>query len=162
VTTRTAGPRTQRTSVPLSRSGISEPLTPALTRVLRRAVVEHAASTDRRDCPTVLHVGFPGGAQRTLELDPTWVLDLALLVDMIEAATRTHLARGKVPLLWLTRAGKSAVTTEDLLWAAAVRAASTELGVALDLVVVTRKSWRDPRTDAGRTWQRQRHLRPPG
>ncbi|HJQ06788.1 MAG TPA: hypothetical protein VJ872_15160 [Nocardioides sp.] len=140
---------------------IEEPLTPALSRVLRRAVVEHAASMTRRTCPSVLHVGIPGGAQRTLELDPDWDLDATLRMDMIEAITRRPLAEGRVPLLWLTRAGQGRPTSDDQRWAAAVRAAGAELKVALDLVVVTRHSWCDPRTGVGRTWQRHRHLPAP-
>lgn len=141
---------------------IEEPLTPALRRVLRRAVVDHAASMTRRTCPSVLHVGIPGGTQRTLELDPAWELDATLRVDMIEAITRRPLAEGRVPLVWLTRAGRGHPTSDDQLWAAAVRAAGAELKVALDLVVVTRHSWCDPRTGVGRTWQRHRNLPAPG
>lgn len=141
---------------------IEEPLTPALSRVLRRAVVDHAASMTGRTCPSTLHVGIPGGPQRTLELDPEWDLDATLRVDMIEAITRRPLEEGRVPLLWLTRAGRGQASSDDLLWAAAVRAAGAELKVALDLVVVTKHSWRDPRTGVGRTWQRHRHLPAPG
>ncbi|HWU21695.1 MAG TPA: hypothetical protein VN088_09220, partial [Nocardioides sp.] len=122
----------------------------------------HAATTTRRSCPSILHVGIPGGPQRTLELDPEWELDATLRVDMIEAITRQPLTEGRVPLLWITRAGRSQSSSDDLLWAAAARAAGAELNVALDLVVVTRRSWRDPRTGVGRTWQRHRHLPPPG
>lgn len=137
--------------------GIEEPLLPALGKVLRRAVVDHARGEERRAFRPVLHVGFPGGDQRTLELREGWRLDQALRVDMIEAITRGHLDQGRVPLLWLTRAdGEEATTGEDLAWAAAARAAGTELGVALDLVVVTRHSWHDPRTGVGRAWRRAR------
>lgn len=139
------------------RNGIEEPVVPALGRVLRRAVVEHARAEERRIFRPVLHVGFPGGEQRTLEIAVDWPLDQTLRVEMIEAITRRHLDQGRVPLLWLTRAEEEDATTgEDLAWSAAVHAAGAELAVTLDLVVVTRRSWRDPRTGVGRAWQRIR------
>lgn len=139
------------------RPGIEEPVQPLLGRVLRRAVADHARTEQRRRFPPVLHAGFPGSSERTLVLDPAWDLDEALRVDMVEAITRHHVAQEKVPLVWITRADCEEDTTgDDLAWAAAVRAAGAELGVALDLVVVTRHSWHDPRTGVGRRWQRVR------
>lgn len=141
----------------IRRSGIEEPVQAILGRVLRRAVADHAAGERRRVFPVVLHCGFPGSAHRTLTVDPTWRLDEALRVDVVEAITRDHLAAGKVPLLWLTRPeGGEATTSDDLAWAAAVRAAGAELGAVLDLVVITRTSWHDPRTGVGRRWRRMR------
>ena len=140
-----------------TRSGIHEPVLPALARVLRRAVVDLNRTETRRVFAPVLHAGFPGGDRRTLELDPTWELDATLRVDMVEAITRHHLAQGRVPLLWLTRPEDAAATLEsDRAWAGATRAAGAELTVSLDLVVVTRHAWLDPRTGVGRTWRRVR------
>ena len=136
------------------RTGIEEPVLPALKKVLRRAVLEHQAAEPRRVFPTTLHAGFPGVPHRSVTLDHSWEIDQTMRVDMIEAITRDDLERGKVPLLWLTR--PEARTGHDQAWAAAARAAGAELGVRLDLVVVTRHSWHDPHTGVGRRWQRVR------
>ena len=144
----------------MSTHGIEEPVVQALAKVLRRAVREHAAAEPRRVFAAALHAGFPGGEHRALELDPAWDLDATLRIDMIEAMARHHLAQGRVPLLWITRpADELAATSDDLAWAAAAKAAGRELRVTLDLVVVTRHSWLDPRTGVGRFWQRTRHRR---
>jgi hypothetical protein len=137
-----------------TRTGIEEPVPPALQRVLRRAVLEHVQRTRRRSRPPALNAGFPGGPHRRLELDPRWELDQTLRIDMVEAITRDDLAAGRVPLVWLTR--PDLADGLDQAWAAAVRAAGAELGVRLDLVVVTRHSWHDPHTGVGRRWQRVR------
>ncbi|MCL2543380.1 MAG: hypothetical protein FWE71_13130 [Nocardioidaceae bacterium] len=137
--------------------GIEEPVTPALLRVLRRAVMDHVDSEERRVFAPALHVGIPGTDHRRLEIDPDWRLDAALRVDMLQAMTRASLEAGRVPLVWLTRtAAETAISGDDLDWAAAVRAAGAELGVALDLVVITKHSWHDPHTGVGRTWRRVR------
>lgn len=137
-----------------ARTGIEEPVLPALKQVLRRAVAEHRETEVRRVFPTTLHAGFPGGERRALPLDPSWELDQALRVDVVQALTRDQLAAGKVPLIWITR--PEPPSDHDRAWAAAVRAAGAELGVRLDLVVVTRHSWHDPHTGVGRRWQRVR------
>ncbi|GAA3651121.1 hypothetical protein GCM10022237_08620 [Nocardioides ginsengisoli] len=137
--------------------GIQEPVPALLQRVLRRVVVDHAAEQRRRP-PAVLHAGLPGagpGHIRTFEIRPGECLDLALRTEIVEAMCRDSLAQDVVPLLWLTRA-PDGPDLEDLAWAAAVGCAGPELGVSLDLVVVTRRSWRDPRSGAGRTWSRLR------
>lgn len=136
-------------------SGITEPVPRLLQRVLRSAVLDHVRSEPRRTHPPVLHVGFPGRAAGRFEVRPDDVLDHALRVEVVEAMTRSCLERGVVPLLWLTRP-VDGHDVEDLAWAAAVAAAAGELGVTLDLVVVTRRWWRDPRTGVGRTWKRLR------
>ena len=116
---------------------------------------EHARTERRRSHPAVLHVGIPGGSTREFEVAAGERLDLALRTEIVEAMARDCLAADTVPLVWLTRtpAGPDA---EDLAWAAAVGAAGGELGVRLDLVVVTRRSWHDPRSGAGRCWSRLR------
>ena len=135
--------------------GIQEPLPTLLRKVLRGTVREHARNERRRVHPAVLHVGIPGGEQRTLELEPGEHPDLAARIEIVEAMARAFLARDVVPLLWLTRMPEGP-DVEDLAWAAAVTAASGELGVRLDLVVVTRRSWRDPRSGVGQRWARVR------
>ncbi|KRA37280.1 MULTISPECIES: hypothetical protein [unclassified Nocardioides] len=142
-------------------TGLQEPLPLLLQRVLRGAVIDHARAEHRRAYPAVLHVGVPGGEVCTFEVAPEDDLDLALRIEVLEAMARTSLSRDVVPLTWLTRAD-SGPDTEDLAWAAAAGAASGELGVRLDLVVVTRRSWRDPRSGAGRAWSRLRAAEPAG
>ena len=137
--------------------GITEPVPRPLARALRRAVIQHARDERRRRYPPVLHAGSPGGATRTFVADPA-ELDHALRTDVVQALLRAR----DVPadaLLWLTRpeTGDPADVHEaDVDWTAAVQAAGAELGRPLTLVVVTRRSWRDPRTGVGRRWARAR------
>lgn len=152
-----ARPESGRLLVMTTGPGLHEPLPLLLRRVLRGAVQEHARTERRRTFPAVLHVGMPGGAVRTFEIVPEEGLDLALRVEILEAMVRDSLAEGAVPLVWLTRMAQGA-DAEDAAWAAAVGHASGELGVRLDLVVVTRRAWHDPRSGAGRSWAR---VRPP-
>lgn len=135
--------------------GIQEPVPYLLQRVLRGAVIAHARSEHRRSHPVVLHVGLPSGTTRSLELRPEERLDHALRVEMVQAMSRACLASGRVPLSWLTRPVLGP-DEGDLAWAAAVGAAGGELGVRLDLVVITRRSWHDPRSGVGRSWTRIR------
>lgn len=144
--------------------GLQEPLTPLLQRVLRSAVIAHARAEPRRSHPAVFHVGVPGGDVRIFEVRPGDTLDLALRTEIVEALARDALAAEIVPLTWLSRMWGE-TDDEDLVWAAAVGAASGELGVRLDLVVLTRRSWHDPRSGVGRSWSRLRaaeHPRPTG
>lgn len=103
----------------------------------------------------VLQVGIPSGPTRELELQPDDRMDHALRVEIVQAMARSCLEQDRVPLSWLTR---PAVGPDegDLEWAAAVGAAGAELGVRLDLVVITRRSWHDPRSGVGRSWTRIR------
>ncbi|TIC88563.1 hypothetical protein E8D34_02435 [Nocardioides sp. GY 10113] len=140
------------------RQGILEPVPHALARVLRRAVLEHGRSEERRSYPPTLRVGFPGGAQRCLEVGAPSAFDHTLRTEVAQAIARDFLVAGRVPLLWLTRPFHAG-DEHDRPWSAAVHAAGSELGVALDLVVVTKQSWRDPRTTTGRTWQRPIRVR---
>jgi hypothetical protein len=138
--------------------GIVEPVARPLARTLRRAVVDHARDERRRRYPPVLHVGVPGAAVHRFATDPAEPLDHSLRTDVVEAL----LAARQVPpdpLLWLTRPGSGALDDDheaDVQWTAAVLAAAAELGRPLALVVVTRRSWRDPRTGVCRRWERAR------
>ncbi|QYJ04805.1 hypothetical protein KUV85_03735 [Nocardioides panacisoli] len=140
--------------------GITEPLTRPLARLLREAVLEHATTERRRAFAPVLHAGVPGRAARTFAVLRGDELDPALRVDVVEALVRPTVSRGRVPLLWLTRPDAAAeVDGEaqvDRDWVAATAAAGAELGVLLDLVVVTKHGWRDPRTGVARHWKRIR------
>ncbi|MBM0126970.1 hypothetical protein [Pimelobacter simplex] len=137
---------------------IQDPVPTLLGRVLLRAVRDHAAAEGRGQLPPTLHVGIPGADVRAFEIMPGEPLDLTLRTEVVEAMCRDHLARDVVPLVWLTRTPEGH-DAEDLAWAAAVGCAGSELGVRLELVVITRRSWRDPRSGVGRRWTRLR--RPP-
>ena len=58
--------------------------------------------------------------------------------------------------MWLTRAGPLDLQDVDAAWLAAARTAASEAGVALTMVVVTRRGWCDPRSGARREWKRLR------
>lgn len=135
--------------------GIREPVPPALQRVLRTAVLEHVTDQRQRRPPPTLHVGVPGLQALQFEVRVEDGLDHALRVEVVEAMCRASLAHDLVPLVWLTCAAEGN-DVEDLAWAVAAGAAGAELGVTLDLVLVTRHGWRDPRSGVGRHWQRLR------
>lgn len=135
---------------------LHEPVPRALEKVLRRAVLEHATSEQRRNYAPVLHVGLPERPSRHFEAAPDDVLDHALRIEIVQAMARVPLQRSFVPLIWLSRPGDREAHDCDVEWGAAVRAAGAELGLALGLVVVTRRSWHDPATGVGRTWARLR------
>ena len=134
--------------------GLREPVDRTVQQLLRRAVLDHAVGEHRKVHPPVLHVGVPGIRSRQFEIEAH--LDHAVRTDIIEAMLRPALDKGVVPLLWLTRRGDTAPHDVDGAWSAAVHAAGGELGLALGLVIVTRRSWHDPRTGVSRTWKRIR------
>ncbi len=134
--------------------GLREPVERTVQQLLRRAVVDHALAEHRRDFPPALQVGVPGIRVRRFEIAAS--SDHALRTDVVEAMLRPAVAKGVVPLLWLTRRGDTAPHDIDGSWASAVHAAGGELGLALGLVIVTRRSWHDPRTGVSRTWKRIR------
>ena len=134
--------------------GLREPVDRTVQQLLRRAVVDHALAERRKDFPPALQVGVPGVRCRRFEITPS--LDHALRTDIVEAMRRPAVEKGVVPLLWLTRRGDTEPHDVDGAWSAAVHAAGGELGLALGLVIVTRRSWHDPRTGVSRTWKRIR------
>lgn len=144
-----------RSVVMADHATITEPVPRALQKVLRRAVLEHALAEQRRLFPPVLHVGLPERDPCRFEPEPGDVLDHALRVEVVQAMIRPSLEVGRVPLVWLTRMEGEGWDC-DLRWSTAVRVASAELGLALGLVVVTRRSWHDPISRVGRTWSRMR------
>ncbi len=136
--------------------GIREPVDRVTALVLRRAVLDHVRAERRRWFPALLHVGLPGGAEEVFAIDPDEPLDHALRADVVAALLQRGRRRGAVPLLWLTRPGPLELQDVDAAWVSGVRAAGAEAGVALTLVVVTRRGWVDPRSGVRREWKRLR------
>lgn len=139
--------------------GLVEPVPPALHRLLRRAVLDHALSERRRVHLPLVHVGVPGEGERVFAVRREDGLDHGLRTD-VAAALLAVAGRspGPVPpLVWLTRSGALDLQDVDAQWLAAARAAYAEAQVPLLMVVANRKGWRDPRTGTARTWQRLRH-----
>lgn len=136
-------------------SALSEPVARPVLALLRRAVLDHADSERRRVFAPVVHVGTPGVVERRLELGDQR-LDLALRVDAVEAMWRATRHDGAPCLVWLTRPGSLEVRDVDHAWSAAARTAGAELGTTLPMVVVNRRSWRDPSSGVAREWTRVR------
>ena len=137
--------------------GVPVPAPPDVARLLRRAVLDHARSERRRVHLPLVHVGVPGGAERALAVRPEDRLDHALRADAVAAMRAATSREGTVePLVWLTRAGALELQDVDAAWLAAARTAYAEAGGQLVMVVVNRRGWWDPRSGAGRTWQRLR------
>ena len=147
--------------------GLHEPLPPALLRLLRRAVYDHATVERRRWHVPILHVGEPGGVEQVFAVRPEARLDQALRTDVVAAMVhRWRLRAGGPgrpagpPVVWLVRAGGLELQDLDVQWLAGARQAFTEAGLPLVYVVVDRHGWRDPRSGAGRTWARMRRRSP--
>ncbi len=132
---------------------VVEPVPEPLQRLLRRAVLDLARDERRRQFPSALHAGVPGGSSRTFEAGEE-PLDHALRVDVVEALVRSLGRAPGPPLVRLTRQGPIQVEDADLAWLAATRTAADELGSALRFVVVCRQAWVDPGSGVGRSWKR--------
>lgn len=144
------------------RSALVEPVPRPVLALLRRAVLDHAGSEHRRAYPPTVHVGTPGGATTALVLGDQR-LDHTLRTDVLEAmVSRVRRARPAdgvpvVPVLvWLTRPGSLELRDVDVAWLRAARSAAAELEQALPMVVVNRRSWRDPASGVQREWTRMR------
>ena len=133
-----------------------DPLTPQTHALLRRAVLDFRVSERRKVFPPVLHVGVPGGTELVFEPRADEAMDHGLRADLVAAfLRRTH--TGPVePLVWLTRTGEFVLEDVDAAWLSAARSAYAEAGVALTMVVVTRRGWWDPRSGRRREWKRLR------
>ncbi len=143
--------------------GIQEPVDRRLQVVLRRTVLEHVVSERRKSFIPLLHVGCPGGPQ-TVFAPADEPADQGLRTDVVAALLRRTAHAGPAaapsplaaPLVWLTRPGDLLLQDLDVAWLRATLGAGTEAGRCLELVVVTRRGWRDPRSGVSRTWQRLR------
>lgn len=137
--------------------GLHEPLSPAMHRVLRRAVLDHARAEHRRSFLPLVHVGVPGRRETVFAVRPDEPTDHALRTDVVSAmAHRVRRQEAAAPMVWLTRRHSLEAQDIDLSWLAAARASYGELGLPLLMVVVNRHGWRDPRTGSFRTWHRLR------
>lgn len=136
--------------------GLQEPLSAPLHRLLRQAVLDHATSERRRVFLPRVHVGVPGGVEAVFAVHDDEPSDHALRCDVIAAMVRRTRRPGPVPMVWLTRAADLETQDVDAAWLASARAAYGELGLPLLMVLVNRRGWRDPRSDASRTWRRLR------
>lgn len=110
--------------------------------------------------PAHLHVGTPGGVAVSTPIlqAPT---DFGTRVDLIHAMVRrlgpgTADTPGGVPWTWLTRSGPAGPGELDLAVLAVVMHAYAEVNEPLTYVVVTRRSWHDPRSGLQQSWSRIR------
>jgi hypothetical protein len=133
-----------------------DPLTPQTHALLRRAVLDFRVSERRKVFAPVLHVGVPGATTLAYRARPDEPLEHGLRADLVAAFL--HRTRGGTvgPLVWLTRSGDFVLEDADAAWLAAARSAYAEAGVALMMVVVTRRGWWDPRSGRRREWKRLR------
>lgn len=139
---------------PTDDEGLHAPLPRDLERTLRLAVLHHVETEPRRRHPTVVHVGGPGDHEAVFACAPGDPDDLGVRTDVLLALlARAPQAR---PLVWITRPGDLVTQDDDACWVAATRAAAGELGRPVDLVLVGRHGWRDPRSGLSRTWKRLR------
>lgn len=134
--------------------GLREPVDARTAQLLRRAVLDHGRDERRHRFPPALHVGTPGGprARVLLDVEPT---DPGLRTDMV-AALRVAAGRPPEELVWLTRPAAPGLEDVDARWLSAARSAYAEAQAELVFVVVTRRSWWDPRSGVGREWRRLR------
>lgn len=134
-------------------SHLEEPVPRETGLLLREAVRRHAAGERRQRFAPLLHVGRPGGAERTAAATLRGT-DHALRTDVMAAL----LARAGAGdhLVWLTRPGDLCQQDLDAAWLAAARAACAEAGRELAWAVVTRHGWVDSRSGLRREWQRLR------
>ena len=135
---------------------ISSPITRAEHTVLRAAVIDFKESAPRGRAPVSINVGLPGRAVARHVVAPGQRLDQALRTDIAAALLqRTANAAGH-RWAWLTRTGSLALHDADVAWSAAWDAACSEAEVDVPFVVLTRRGWRDPRSEALREWSRLR------
>jgi hypothetical protein len=132
-----------------------------LAALLRRAVLDHAASERRQRHVPILHVGIPGEPHEVFALVPEEVTDQALRSDIVAAMRRQVLRHGHragtMPMLvWLTRSGDLELQDLDAAWHAAARQAFREAADELHFAVVCRRGWRDLGSGALREWARVR------
>ena len=135
---------------------LSAPITRTEHTVLRAAVIDLKEATPRGRAPVSLLVGVPGRAVVGHVVERGQLLDQALRTDISAALIQRTAATHERRWAWLTRGGTLALHDDDVAWSAAWYAACAEADVDVPFVVVTRKGWRDPRSEVLREWSRLR------
>jgi hypothetical protein len=145
------------------------PLPPIAAGILRSAVARLRESKPRRSFPVAVHVGGFGAPYPSFVELSGEPLDHALRTEVAAALlsrallSRALLSRAQATgaelSLWLSRPGELETEDVDLRWYAAATAAYREAGVALVMVVLTPRGWRQPATGGGVAWKRLR-IRP--
>lgn len=155
---RRRGGQAGRVHPPPDGEGLHEPLPRPLERMLRLAVLTHVEAERRRRHPAVVHVGHPGGHEVVFACTADDPVDLGVRTDVLLAllARVPRPEHGPEPLVWVTRPGDLETQDDDACWVAAARAAAGELGRPVEMVLVGRHGWRDPRSGLSRTWKRLR------
>jgi hypothetical protein len=133
-----------------------DPLTAQTHALLRRAVLDFRVSERRKVFAPVLHVGVPGATALAYRARTDEPLEHGLRTDLVAAFLRRTRGGTVEPLVWLTRSGDFVLEDADASWLSAARSAYAEAGVALTMVVVTRRGWWDPRSGRRREWKRLR------
>ena len=135
---------------------LREPLAAATAEALRGAVLHLRVSERRRAFAPVVHVGAPGGLERSYAVGARERLDQSLRADVVAALLRQVRTEDVDPLVWLTRPGDLVLHDVDAEWLAATGQSCAEVGRPLTFVVVTRQGWWDPRSGVRRVWKRLR------
>ncbi len=138
---------------------LSAPITHTQHVVFRAAVIDFKERSPRGRVPVAVHVGRPGGDERTVArhvVEPGQELDQALRTDIAAALLQRTSASAPHRWAWLTRSGSLELHDADVAWCAAWYAACAEGDVDVPLLVVTRTGWCDPRTGVTRAWSRLR------
>ena len=122
-----------------------------------RDVVAALRATERRgQFPWRLHVGTPLRCRATYDAESADHLDDALRVEVVSALLLRVRPECAHPMVWLTRPGFPSWHDLDAAWLGPSVRAFAEADLSLVMVVLTKRGWYDPRTGAGRTWQRLR------
>lgn len=135
---------------------VAAPITRSEHAVFRAAVIELKESSPRGRAPVSLVVGVAGRGVARHVVGPGQVLDHALRTDISAALLQRTAAATGHRWAWVSRSGSLALHDADVAWSAAWYAACAEAGVDVPIVVVTRKGWRDPRSEVLREWSRLR------
>ena len=153
-------PTSPTPSRPANDGGLVAPLPFAMRSMLRTAVVEHARGERRQLFPPHLHVGTPGAVRVSTPIAEA-PADFGTRVDLIHAMARRAQTHGVstptgFPWVWLTRSGPAIADDLDLSVLAPTMHAFAEADQPLTFVVVTLRSWHDPRSGLHRSWARLR------
>lgn len=153
---------------------VDGPVDPVVASAWRQAVLHLRYAERRRVFTPTVHLGDPRRDWASFAVPSVGPrdspMDHALCCDVVTALL-DHWRRtvpepadaeegageaGAPPFVWLARSGPFERHDEDARWLSAARAAHEEVGLRLQLAVVTHGGWYDPRTGVGRRWKRLR------